>query len=275
MIATWLSLPLVLGGGPSAAWLNDSHDLLLIRAERVIVRPGEELENAAVLVQDGRIAAVGIGLEAPEGARVVEGEVVCAGFVDCWSALGVDAASLRDAGTSQATQTVDALDSYDGDDLREQAVAAGVTTVRVQAGADSLFGGVGALVRVHPSLDGGDEVLLADAAAGSAVALGNRDVFDRAGQVDRLVSAIESGRKYRESQVEYRYELEEWQKEIEEKEEGDREGLQEGQEGPRQEEEGSGGEGQGVQGGEVQGGQASARAEAEPRRRGHGSRRAR
>ena len=51
---------------------------------RVVVRPGVELANATVVLRDGRIAAVGADLRAPEGARVwdLTNAVVYAGFID-------------------------------------------------------------------------------------------------------------------------------------------------------------------------------------------------
>ena len=71
---------------------DEASKVLFVQGERVYVRPGKVLENAAVLVQDGRILAVGPDLVAPEGARSISGTVVCAGFVDPWSGFGLDAA---------------------------------------------------------------------------------------------------------------------------------------------------------------------------------------
>jgi imidazolonepropionase-like amidohydrolase len=51
---------------------------------------------------------------------------------------------------------------------------------------------------------------------GATIGLSGGDLFERVAEVDRLVGEIESGRRYRESQVEYRHELEEWQKKIDE-----------------------------------------------------------
>src|SRR5688572_32607370 len=52
-----------------------------IRAKRVILRPGEELIDGTILIERGVIVAVGKDLPVPEGARVIEGAVACAGFV--------------------------------------------------------------------------------------------------------------------------------------------------------------------------------------------------
>jgi imidazolonepropionase-like amidohydrolase len=69
---------------------DETAPVLFVRGEHVHVRPGEVLEDAAVLIQDGRILAVGADLVAPEGARELSGAVVCAGFIDPWSGFGLD-----------------------------------------------------------------------------------------------------------------------------------------------------------------------------------------
>lgn len=195
---------------------------VLVHAERLIVRPGEELENTDILIQDGVIVAVGVGLAAPEGAREVDGKVVCAGFLDSWSSLGVDRASAADEGTSPSTRTLDAVDRYSDPHHFADALRAGVTSVRVQAGGPAQAGGLGAVVRLDPALERDAALVLEDSNLAATVGTPRggraRDIFDRLGEVDRLVGLIESGRKYREDWTEYRYELEEWRKEIAEKE---------------------------------------------------------
>lgn len=195
---------------------------LFLRAARVIVRPGEVLENASVLVQAGRIVAVGTDLEKPEGAREVQGEVVCAAFFDPWSSLGLSSTAHADAGTAAGTRSLDAVDLFESEQARAEALHAGVTATRSQAGAQSAIGGVGVVLRLAPELGEG-AVVLEDANVGASVGLtkgGNvMDIFDRVEQLDKLVRELEAGRKYSEDRVEYRYELEEWQKAIAEKEE--------------------------------------------------------
>ena len=98
LVAVGLWSPLV----PSVSVQEEEGQVLLVRGEKVYVRPGEVLENADVLIQDGRIIAVGEGLAAPDGAVEVAGKVVCAGFVDPWSGFGLDAGSRGDERTSNA-----------------------------------------------------------------------------------------------------------------------------------------------------------------------------
>lgn len=193
---------------------------LAVRAKRVIVAPGEVLEGATVIVRGGHIVAVGADVTVPDGARVIEGEVVCAGFIDPWSALGVDSRSLADARTDGATRAVDALDPWSSAYARREAVGAGVLLARAQVGATSELGGVSAVVR--NGADGDDLVLLGDADVAAAVGLSDRgrakDPFDRVAEADRLATKLAGGRDYRVEWAEYTKQLAEWEKKIAEKE---------------------------------------------------------
>ncbi|HVK59041.1 MAG TPA: amidohydrolase family protein, partial [Candidatus Kapabacteria bacterium] len=55
----------------------------------VFTRPGERIENASILVRDGRIEAVGANLETPADARVwdMQGLTIYAGFIDPYLTL--------------------------------------------------------------------------------------------------------------------------------------------------------------------------------------------
>jgi imidazolonepropionase-like amidohydrolase len=202
-----------------------------------VLRPGEVLENASVLVRDGRIVRVGTDIALPEGATELKGSVVCASFIDPWSALGVEPNVLADRSLDQAVRTADALDLYGFDHLRGEALRAGVTSVRLQGGWQGASCGLGAVVRLDPTLDEPERVVLLDdsnlaMSVGLSVDQGSTfqrlpdgsfqilsgdrpvDVFDRVSAVERVVSNIETGRAYRRAEVEYKYELEEWQKAI-------------------------------------------------------------
>jgi len=190
-----------------------------IRARRVILRPGEELADATILIERGVIVAIGKALPIPEGARVIEGAVACAGFVDSWSSLGIDPVSVMDLGATPATRTVDALDPWTLPEERREALRGGVTAARVQSARNAPFAGIGTLV--HTSESTRADVVLEDACVAGSVGVtrGGRamDVFDRIAEVDRLVGVLDKGRRYRESQVEFRTELEKWTKAILEK----------------------------------------------------------
>lgn len=234
----WLALVLVAGTSGAQETATPARETILVRAEHVIVRPGHVLDGAQVLVRDGRIVAVGTDLEAPDGARVIEGRWVCAGFIDPWSALGLAGDSLGEVNATAATRTIDGFDPFNLDHLRREALRAGVTSARVQLGPQARIGGIGAVVRLVPGL-ARDEVVVSDASnlwmtaglgqptggqfveagEGFQVVGGERtpDVFDRAEAVDRIVSVLQAGKNYLIAQNEHRHELEDWKKKIAEK----------------------------------------------------------
>jgi imidazolonepropionase-like amidohydrolase len=189
---------------------------IAVRAERLILRPGRELVKGTLLLEKGVVVAAGQDLPIPEGTRVVEGAVACAGFVDPWSSLGLDPGSLADANAGPATRTVDALDPWYVPAERREALLAGVTAARLQIARGAPFAGIGALVQTSEREE--PRVVLEDAClAGSiGVTRGGRsgDIFDRVGEVDRLIGALDKGRRYRESQVDYRKELATWSEAI-------------------------------------------------------------
>jgi imidazolonepropionase-like amidohydrolase len=237
----WAFTPQSVDAAPPAAQDQETAvAVTVIRAKRVVVRPGEVLEETSVMVRDGRIVRIAKEIPLPEGATEIRGEVVCAAFIDPWSALGIEGGVLSSDRSSPATRTSDGLDPYSADHLREEALRAGVTAARLQGNYIAPVSGLGSLVRLDPDADDPEEaILLDDAALGMALGLsvdrgrtfrqlpdgsiviesGAKpiDVFDRVTAVDRIVSSIESGRSYRETEVEYRHELEEWQKAIDEK----------------------------------------------------------
>src|SRR6267378_3769333 len=57
---------------------------------RVVIKPGEVLEDATVVIRDGFIQAVGKDVVAPEDARIwdMKGRTIYAGFIDPYLVLG-------------------------------------------------------------------------------------------------------------------------------------------------------------------------------------------
>ncbi|MFT5058762.1 MAG: imidazolonepropionase-like amidohydrolase [Planctomycetota bacterium] len=228
------------GNGGQAADSIPETSVYLIRAEKLIVRPGEVLENTSVLVRGDKIVQIGTDLELPEGAEELKGKVVCASFIDPWSALGIDQNVLNDRSLAEGARAADSLNLYEDDFLRDQALAAGVTSVRVQGGYRGAQCGLGAMVRLDPTLnDPESAVLLADANMGMSLGLSpdptqrfvrgsdgsfsvivvnnGMDVFDRVSGVDKLIGQIEQGSDYHAAELKYEHELAEWKKSILEK----------------------------------------------------------
>ena len=92
---------------------------IAIVGARVHVRPGQTLDGATVVLDRGRVIAVGVGVAVPAGAQVIDGQgkVVTAGFIEPLSGVGLVGIDLE----------ASSVDGRHGpvDDLHDDAVQAG------------------------------------------------------------------------------------------------------------------------------------------------------
>ncbi len=134
------------------------HETTLLRNATVLTGTGEQLDAADVLMQDGKIAAVGENLS-DEGALVVDasGQWVTPGIIDLHSHLGVypspsvDAHSDGNEMTAANTAEVWAEHSiWPQDPGFAAALAGGVTALQILPGSANLFGGRSVTVKNIP-----------------------------------------------------------------------------------------------------------------------------
>jgi imidazolonepropionase-like amidohydrolase len=132
----------------------------LIANATVLTGTGERLDGASVLLVNGQIAAVGHGVEAPAGARVIDaaGRWVTPGLIDVHSHLGVypspgvDAHEDGNEMTSPVTAEVWAEHSvWPQDPGFVTALAGGVTSLQVLPGSANLIGGRSVTLKNVPS----------------------------------------------------------------------------------------------------------------------------
>ena len=198
---------------------------IVVRASKLILRPGKVVENGLVLIQDGKIQAVGADVAVPEGATVVEGDVVCSGFMDPWSIAGLEAGSAGSSTSSASAMAADVVDPYGQEDILKELVAAGVLATRSQISAAANISGISVVLSTASA-----EPMLEDASLSASLGVTrsfgrgfnigaqNLDPIDRVGQVDRLAGQIATGKKYGDDMAKYRRDLAEWKKTIAEEE---------------------------------------------------------
>jgi len=132
----------------------------LIRNATVLVGDGTRLDNADVLLRDGRVARVGSGLDAPSGATVIDGtgRWLTPGLIDVHSHLGVypspGLAAHNDGNemTNPVTSQVWAEHGvWPQDPGFATALAGGVTSMLILPGSANLIGGRGVVLKNVPA----------------------------------------------------------------------------------------------------------------------------
>lgn len=122
----------------------------LIRGATLLTGTGTRLEQADILLRDGKVIAIGTNLAAPADARLIDGrgKWVTPGLIDVHSHLGVypepavAAHSDGNEATAPSTAQVWAEHSiWPQDPGFEAALRSGVTTLHVLPGSANLFGG--------------------------------------------------------------------------------------------------------------------------------------
>ena len=125
--------------------------MLLIRGGKIKPIVGEEMENGELLIgDDGKIAAIGQKVDAPEGVEVLDasGCLVTPGFIDAHCHIGIDEEGVRWEGNDTneySSPVTPELQAIDGINPRceafANALAGGVTTAVTGPGSANVLGG--------------------------------------------------------------------------------------------------------------------------------------
>ncbi|MDQ7019645.1 MAG: amidohydrolase [Robiginitomaculum sp.] len=133
---------------------------VLIRGAHVFDGTGAELSKADLLMENGKITALGENLEAPQGARIIDGtgKWVTPGIIDVHSHLGVYASpgirATADGNEATNPNTAEVSSEHGvwpHDPGFNRARAGGVTALMVLPGSANLFGGRGTVLKNVPS----------------------------------------------------------------------------------------------------------------------------
>ena len=149
VLAGAMALPALAADGP-----------LVIAGARVVTVSGAVLENASIIIQNGRIGSVGSGLTAPAGARVIDGKgkTVYPGLFDGLTYLGLAEVTQGAPGTVDMNETGDIhphakswVALHPDSELLPVARAFGITTALSAPGSaqggQSLIAGQSAVIR--------------------------------------------------------------------------------------------------------------------------------
>jgi imidazolonepropionase-like amidohydrolase len=147
MTRAWLGLWLV---AATAAAAEKPKGLALVGATVLTVGPQGTLENATVLIENGRIAAVGRDVMVPAGVTRVDarGRYVMPGIIDAHShtAIDGDVNECSDSVTAEV-RIADVVNDADVDIYRQ--LAGGVTSLNVLHGSCNAIGGQNAVLKLR------------------------------------------------------------------------------------------------------------------------------
>ena len=137
-------------------------EAVLITGATILTGAGERINNGSVLLQDGKISAIGAAgaVTAPEGVQTIDadGKWVTPGIIDNHSHLG-DYPSPSTASTSDGNEATSPNTSqvwaehsvWPQDAGFTRALAGGVTTLQILPGSANLFGGRTVTLKNVPS----------------------------------------------------------------------------------------------------------------------------
>ena len=147
---------LVIASVPAGAvWAQDDQGVLALRVHSIWTMTEERIQDGVVLIEDGKIQAVGKDLSIPEGAKVLDMQTshVMPGLIDVHSHLGlvIDPWTEMDEDVFAASAHTHVLDAFDPQAKGiQQALRAGVTCALIAPGVRNPIAGQTAVVKLIP-----------------------------------------------------------------------------------------------------------------------------
>lgn len=190
---------LALLAGLTAVAASAQVDKLAVKAGKVITLDGAVIEDGIVVIEGGRITAVGkaADVQVPWDARVIDQPTLTAfpGFVEAHSNGGMDRANE----TIDVAPFLDTRDSIDPVNFYfEEALRNGILTINVQQGGDTVIAGQGMVVRPFGMMV---EELMVKPNSGLKMSAAPKNGKSRATQAQALRGAFTALRQYLEEMV--------------------------------------------------------------------------
>ena len=137
--------------------LTETKAQIAIKAETIHTVSGKTLKNGVVLVKNGKIENVGIGLSIPSGYKVYETSVLTPGLIDARSLVGISGAMNIPTDQDQLDKTrpiqpeLRAIDAYNPDEMLVKVIRDyGVTTIHTGHGVGALVSGQTMIAKTKP-----------------------------------------------------------------------------------------------------------------------------
>ncbi|HKU17067.1 MAG TPA: amidohydrolase family protein [Steroidobacteraceae bacterium] len=150
--------------------IPDLGPVVLVRNVNIMTVTHGTLEGTSMLVKDGKIAALGAQLKAPQGAHVIDGtgKWITPGLIDAHSHIAND--SHNDSGSNE-TSLANMRDTIDSGDMAVyRTLSAGVTAANLLHGSVNPIGGQTVVIKNRWGVTG-DEMLFAGARPGLKFAI--------------------------------------------------------------------------------------------------------
>lgn len=157
---------------PLGARAQDDANLTLIKNATIITITHGRIDKGSILIRDGKIADVGADVQAPAGAKVIDGTgtYVMPGIIDCHTHIAVDGDVNEGApSVSSMVNIKDVLNPYDVNIYHE--LAGGVVIGNVLHGSANPIGGQTIVIKLKYGAPP-DELPFPDAIPGIKFALG-------------------------------------------------------------------------------------------------------
>ncbi len=132
--------------------------MILIKNGHIKTMAGSDIENGQILIENGKIKAVGQTVDAPSDAEVIDagGKLVLPGFVEAHCHIGLDNEGMGWEGrdyneiVDPITPQLRAIDSINPqDEAFENAIKSGVTTAVTGPGSANVVGGTFVAIKLH------------------------------------------------------------------------------------------------------------------------------
>jgi imidazolonepropionase-like amidohydrolase len=218
IITCLTAILLVFTASGISAFAQAQRNEILIRNATVLTAARGTLQNADILIQNGKIARVGNDLKASANAQIIDGtgKFVSPGIIDAHSHTMLDAINEISSSVTSMTNVRDVLNPTDISIYR--ALAGGVTTANLLHGSANPIGGQSSVVRYKFGRPV-EEFVFPGAPAGIKFALGEnpkriganpapgqtpRYPITRMGTLEVIRSAFLRARDYKQSWDDFR-----------------------------------------------------------------------